>query len=363
MIQLYGHLHDYGSFSNVTRAFTRELRRKRADAIVYPVGERSLLHTGSSIPVGLNTAARVGVYIGYPEGSHGWLTGHAERVLVTVCESSRIPDSWVDACNAATLVVVPSSWCQAAFVGSGVRPPVRIVPHGIWHLPEDMLGRPAELPSGLSFLHVSGALTFAARKGTAPLLRAFRAFVDEHLDARLLLKMPDSGGLRRAIAEVDLDAHVDVLPGPTLSPLEMAQLLRHVDAVVQPSRAEGFGLVPLEARQVGTPVVVTHCTGHLEHAHVNDVRVAHGELAPIETQANPVGEAPTVSVAAVKAALDECASSLYTRRRLSLENSAQHLHDGYLWERVLAPLISELKSQDERRHLRLGGSAGLRGTS
>lgn len=359
MIQLYGHLYDYASFSNVSRALAFELRRRRADAQVYPIGSRGLHTVSPYLPIGLNTGARVGVYVGYPEGGAGWLTGHAERVLVTVCESNRIPQTWVDECNAATLVVVPSEWCRVAFLESGVKVPVEVVPHGVWPVPVE----PQPLPEKLTLLHVSGSLTFAARKGTAALLRAFREFVNEHPEARLLLKMPVTGGVLRAIEVVELEKHVTVLDSPTLSPEAMGRLLRRVHAVVQPSRAEGFGIVPLEARYQGTPVVVTHCTGHWDHADDNDVVVAVGPMQPIQTQVNPVGQAPTVEPAAVKAALDSLVSCLYTRKKVSVENAQAHRYDDWLWERVLGPFVRNLKSMDERRHIRLGGASGLRGTS
>jgi glycosyltransferase involved in cell wall biosynthesis len=362
VIQLYGHLHSYDSFSNITRALGRELRRHRVEAQVYPVGDRELAVIDNPLPVGLDNTARVGVCIGYPEAAVGWLAGHPHRVLMTVCESNRIPETWVAACNTVNQVLVPSSWCKAAFLESGVRTPVDVVPHGLWPVDRSVLRGAGEVVVP-TFLHVSGSLSFSARKGTAPLLRAFRAFVDDHLDARLVLKVPHTQGLMNALRAIDLTRHVDVLPNETLPPEAMALLLANVTAVVQPSRAEGFGLVPLEARYAGTPVVVTHCTGHTEHAHKDDVVVAHGSLAPVETQANPVGEAPTVSADAVKAALDRCWGSLYTLRQRSLENARQRQFDGFLWERVLAPLVTYLKQHDEHGHIRLGGRAGLRGTS
>ena len=46
---------------------------------------------------------------------------------------------------------------------------------------------------------------------------------------------------------------------------DMASYLGGFDLVCQPSRAEGFGLVPLEARACGVPVAATLCTGHADH--------------------------------------------------------------------------------------------------
>jgi len=50
-------------------------------------------------------------------------------------------------------------------------------------------------------------------------------------------------------------------------PWQLASELRGADLVVQPSEAEGFGLIPLQAAACGTPVLMTATTGHAEYAN------------------------------------------------------------------------------------------------
>src|SRR5690606_16992598 len=72
----------------------------------------------------------------------------------------------------------------------------------------------------------------------------------------------------------------------------------------QPSRAEGFGLVPLEARVAGVPVVTTACTGHQDHVTEGSrgvVIVDSGADAPIDD--GPGAMAPAVRAASVADAL------------------------------------------------------------
>jgi len=77
----------------------------------------------------------------------------------------------------------------------------------------------------------------------------------------------------------------------------------------QPSRAEGFGLCPLEARASGVPVCATLCTGHGSHMENGDpgvVAIAHGPDAPIDDATHPNSVAPSVDPEEIGGALTEC---------------------------------------------------------
>ena len=58
---------------------------------------------------------------------------------------------------------------------------------------------------------------------------------------------------------------IEVLEDVPSSPEDFAEELRTVTAVLQPSRAEGFGLIPLQAVACGTPALLTGATGHAEY--------------------------------------------------------------------------------------------------
>jgi glycosyltransferase involved in cell wall biosynthesis len=108
----------------------------------------------------------------------------------------------------------------------------------------------------------------------------------------------------------------------------MRMWYRSMDFLVQPSRAEAFGICPVEARAAGTPVIMTNCTGHREHYTEDDVSVVHGKLAPITVNGIPNGAAPTVEPSAICAALEQA-------KRLNdlLQKAAYQRADSYyyLW--------------------------------
>lgn len=360
-VQVYGQVHDYASFSNVTRAFLTELKRARVGTTIYGTQQLSPRYVDCPVPVGLNNAARIGIFVGYPESAVGWLNGHKHKVLVTVCETDRIPSTWVDACNGADLIVVPSTWCETAFRSSGVRKDIMVVPHGLWL--ENL--RIAKPPIGKTvFLHVSGALSFASRKGTNQLLLAFKKFLKEvDPSASLVLRMPETPGVLKVVRE-ELgfkESEVVVDGGRSLSPGMMNRYFDNFDAVVQPSRAEGFGLIPLEARAAGVPAIMTFCTGHEEHAAPGiDVQVRHRRLLPLVTQANSVGSAPVVAVSDVYNALVAFHNDKNKYRERAQGWDARRK---WLWNLTLKDFTVYIKNENrgEKRKIYLGAGASLRG--
>ena len=355
-IQVYGSWHDYGSFSIVSRAISRMIRQRRLEGQVFGIGMREPTYKEAYLPVGLNSSAGVGVCVAYPETAPSWLSGHDMKILVTVCETDRIPSTWVQACNAMDLVVVPSAWCHDAFVKSGVTAKVVVINHGV-----EFYGvlKKKERYSPL-FLHVSGSLTFAGRKGTVPLLRAFKEFLNYYPDSRLLLKVPHTTGYDKVLGLLELGSAVEIVNDCT--PDEMLALYRQVDAVIQPSRAEGFGMVPLEARCVGTPAIMTAVTGHAEYFDESlAVRIEAGPNTPLETQANPTGSAPSLASKDVLAAMHR-----YMDVRDELEASVavwakSKYSEEWSWNSVLAPLARVLKVRYNRSSTILGAKSSLRG--
>ncbi|MGI9610845.1 MAG: glycosyltransferase family 4 protein [Acidimicrobiia bacterium] len=67
---------------------------------------------------------------------------------------------------------------------------------------------------------------------------------------------PGANELRNTVGKLDHAAHRIHLPG-YVGPREKSWLLRNASIVISNAKSEGFGMVPLEAMAVGTPVIST----------------------------------------------------------------------------------------------------------
>jgi glycosyltransferase involved in cell wall biosynthesis len=358
-VQLYGQFHGTGSFAQVSRAYARALRTTpEVSATAHSIGALGAVYDGCALPVGLNSHAAIGVCVGYPPAGLGWLAGHAERVLVTVCEADPIPQEWVRTCNGFTRLIVPSQFCAEAFRKSGVREavPIHVVSHGVDYASP----RVGYSPQG-ALLHVSGALDFPQRKGTAQVIQGFLGALRTYPKLRLTLKLPEGHGgrLRHVLKPYESIAVVSA-PIPDLP----AWIVANFDAVVQPSRGEGFGMVPLEARCRGVPCIMTACGGHLAHLDAKvDTVVEMGPPANLATQGNDCGWCPTVTANAVTVAIEDfCEQRGY--RFKAAESWAQRKVDAWAWPiklRNFQSIIRAIGSGAAQNARVLGADAGLRG--
>lgn len=127
------------------------------------------------------------------------------------------------------------------------------VPETDWSSCED---QPAPFPEGINFVCVG---RLAWEKGQDVLLEAFSRVAERLAAARLTFvgDGPMAGQLASKAAELGLEDRVH-FAGFRDDP---APYLFHADAVVLPSRWEGFPNVLLEALSAGVPVVATDCGG------------------------------------------------------------------------------------------------------
>lgn len=347
-VHIYGQFGDHSSIPNISRAICRELHRRHVRFSVRGTGAIAPKYEDCPWPLALNSHAPVGVYIGYPGAAPNWLKEHETKCLVTVCETNKIPDEWVSACLQVDYVFVPSKFCRQVFIDSGVRKtPVIVVPHGVdlWPMPAR---DPESIDGTLNFLHVTGAVSFPHRKGTPALLRAWKDIESEFHGMHLTLKMYKEPRMMEYIKRLGVE-RIIVDDTPTLAPQEMANYLNRFDAVVQPSRGEGFGMVPLEARSLGIPAILTGIAGHSEHfAPGVDIEVPVGSYKPMVTQGNADGFAPTVEAEHVEQALRTFLADINGHKNRA-KQWATRFRDMWQWRNVLKPLMNTVIPAAKRK--------------
>jgi glycosyltransferase involved in cell wall biosynthesis len=196
------------------------------------------------------------------------------RVIRTMFETDRIPESWVAPCNRADEVWVPTEHNAEAFAAAGVDP------HRLVIVPEpfelDRLHRdapPLALPGahGTVFL---AAFDFSLRKGWDVLIDAWCATFSAHDDVTLVLKVwSTTAGMGPSAIHAAIGARITalghdparvpdiVVVDDLLSPEAMAGLYAACHVYVAPTRGEGWGRPILEAMAMGRPAIATAWSG------------------------------------------------------------------------------------------------------
>ncbi|MCL4863385.1 MAG: glycosyltransferase family 4 protein [Caldilineaceae bacterium] len=188
-------------------------------------------------------AALGSISLGYPTGYHRYpaIAQVGPRVALTMFESTRLPAGWAEVLNTMDAVITPSQFCREVFQRCGVTAPmqVHVVPLGV-----SEVYRPAQRKT-------DGPFTFLAfmdrglRKGGLTALQAFlRAFGDDS-NYRLILK-----GRTPKVGMSLTNENVEVIQRD-MSELELHELYLSAHCLVNPTKGEGFGLIPREFAATG----------------------------------------------------------------------------------------------------------------
>ncbi len=354
-VRVYGRVTNWGSHAQVTEGFRLGLEAHQMLAGVYPV---DLSVDEEEVPGG---DAEVGIVTG-PLGTLSALSpAHRRRMAVVAPNSSLIPPALAVALDAfVDTVLAPSAWAEEVLRRQLKKAAVLTVPHGIHpDMQVDPAARDEAMRSyrhgGLRLVHFS--TTDRGRKGTIELLRAWHWILDRLPEgARLFLVLDPNAKIRLAddLQEHDLSLEqVEIQDRLSFGqemgrigspPKVMAGVLSRFHAVVAPSRGEGFGLIPLEARACGVPVIATcTATGHREHlrdANVRDgvVRIPVGPEAPIDDV--PGAMAPALDPKAVGLAILQAVDVYNDLHAAALERAAD-VQSRWSWRKVLRPLVKE----------------------
>lgn len=151
-----------------------------------------------------------------------------------------------------------SSFVAGEVIGLLGADPDRVVtvPNGVVAVPEADPALGQTIAGSRRYVLALG--TVEPRKDLPTLVNAFDALAGDHPDLRLVIAGPDgwgAGGLTGAIERARF--HDRVVRLGWVSDDHRAALLRGASVLAYPSIYEGFGLPPLEAMSVGTPVVTT----------------------------------------------------------------------------------------------------------
>lgn len=300
LVRLYGTFRRPGSLSTISVGFRRALEQAGLLAGVVEVEDEDAVDDGT--PSAPGAEAPVAIFCGPYDmvgqlrrrGRHavrlgllhantveGWSVGASDDLSAGV---AAVPRGLLRAYGSACTHVLAAEpvWSQPtltrAFVGERRR--VLTAPHGV--LPPREGYVPMEERDRV-VLHASSSGW--GRKGTVELLRAWPAsrprkwgyrlvaVVDRSEQTRLLQAVGFGADELRSRG-IDLIDRNDGLVSDEsarwwerLAPSTgtLTEALSRVSLVVQPSRGEAFGFVPVEARVRGTPVLQTLVGGHQDH--------------------------------------------------------------------------------------------------
>jgi len=358
MIRLYGHLRGGGSFAQVTAGMEAALyaHDKLAGFVSIDVEDGDDEPRGYDAPVSLNVGAPMGLVAAHRQGSHKahWLllAPNGEVLppgLVSALTepSAALPKGVLDGG-----LLAPSAW-GAEVLRRSFPPDTKILVarHGVEDVfrpspfQREAVRREHRYEEKFTVLHMSSGES--RRKGTVELIHAWR-FARPRLPprARLIITM--------AMAEVTnvlwetggrnfSEEQIDIYPAFTLSTKETVSLYGSMHLLCQPSRAEGFGLCPLEARCSGVPVAATTTTGFSEH--MPGPGVVKIESGPVSSLGDfPGSLAPSVQPEAIAAALVAAYESWPTLDEEAMGH-AQELRREWTWARGSADAIRQMTEE------------------
>lgn len=267
-LDFYGHFSGNSSYPVVCRELLRWLLRRGID--VHPIDLRE--HLGhSDLPRGKNRTALV---FAFPTW-YSVIPRHEVMIGYHVCDTEP-PAQWYGLiCRNVDVLLTPSEWSAECLRWVGLDlVPIHVVRHGVnptvFCPGGGTPGTPGPSGDKIKVRHYGSSAS--QRKGTLDVVSAALRLLGAKSEGR---DTPRQYEFDLSVnADLGCVSEIDGQHGPCgvilareESPREASKFadeLRSADVVLQPSNAEGFGLIPLQAVACGTPVVMTAATGHRE---------------------------------------------------------------------------------------------------
>lgn len=365
LARLYGKKLGHGSLAVVTEGFETELRRSGLLKGVYAVDQAASYADGEAPTEGAD--ARYGIFVG-PLACVGQMFEqghHKEHFVMVTPNSDQLPQSLVKQLigyqkKHQVTFMAPSAWAARVVEQFLTEEYCLVVPHGV--SPEYMPlpdcadeARELYLHEG-QFRAIHFSTSDRQRKGTIELLKGW-GLLEGQLAARnslllCVMDYPAKAALEEAIADGEvpdwakIKETVRITDRAELPPASMCRTLCRSHISVQPSRGEGFGLIPLQALCSGVPIVATTATGHSEYlgypctSRQGMVLIRTGDEAPIDDL--PGSRAPSVSPWEIASALG-FARAEWPRLHAQAQANAHIWRSNWSWEASLESFVKLLK--------------------
>jgi FkbM family methyltransferase len=205
-------------------------------------------------------------------------------VAMLFWEESLLPEATIATLNRSfRAVLAPTRFVAKALVDSGLSIPVRVTgfPPDLSAVARLTRRAPADAEA-FTFLHVSSGFP---RKGVDVLLAAFARAFRATDNVRLVIKVfpnphNDIAGRIERLRRREWDMPEIVLVDRDMAEPEMLHLYGEADAVVLPTRGEGFNIPAAEAMAAGIPLIVTGFGGQTDFATDKTARLIDYRFAP-----------------------------------------------------------------------------------
>ncbi len=185
-------------------------------------------------------------------------------------------------------ITVMSEYVKSVLISNGVTVPIEVVGLGANHILKVTL-KPIELNTTkkFKFLHISSCFP---RKGIDILLKAYREIFTKKDSVTLIIKtFPNPhNSIEDEVKKIQSDPNSPeiILINRDLDDSNIAWLYQNSDALVAPSRGEGFGLPMAEAMLFSLPVITTNFGGQVDFCREDTAWLIDYSFAKAKTHLN-----------------------------------------------------------------------------